>query len=47
MRTQIPSSEEAWEGNVGLALEVFLKDDGGVGPDITLENHGQVFSMNR
>lgn len=47
MKTQTPSSEEAWEGNVGTALEVFLNDDAGVGPDITLENHGQVFSMNR
>ena len=41
MRTQLCSLEEIWEGDAGLDLEVFLKNDGGgVGNEITLENPG-------
>lgn len=45
MKTEIYSSEKEWEENAVLDLEVFLKDDGGVGTEITLENLDEYLAL--
>lgn len=45
MKTEIYSSEEEWEENAVLGLEVFLKDDGGVCTEITLENLDEYLAL--